>query len=412
MKQILIFVCLIVLFAFAGMRSASKVAQPNQPEALSTTIDDESINPLPKLVTANNDFGFRIFHQLTKDLEKENVFISPTSIALALSMTYNGAAGKTQAAMAKTLGFEFLTLNQVNEANLSLSEKLKSIDPKITLNIANSLWGHQGIKFKTDFINQNKKYYSAEVTTLDFSNPKSPQRINKWVSEKTNKKITKIINFLSPPQLLVLVNAIYFKGKWSQEFDKKKTQELPFTLLNQNQKKVPMMTQSGKYHYFEDKDLQAIKLLYGDGKMSMFIFEPQSNLFDFLKNLNQETWSKYLSQFKYQKGNITLPRFKFEYGKTLNDALINLGMENTFADADFSKMCDLPAFIGAVLHKTFVEVNEHGTEAAAVTAVIVTTSIAKEPEPFNMIVDHPFFFAICDDETNAILFMGAVTEPK
>jgi serpin B len=398
MKQIhtsLMIIFIVIVFCFA------------EPEADSTT-------PLEKIVTADNDFGFQMFSQLTDNNPQDNIFISPTSIAMCLTMAYNGANGKTKDAMAKTLGISNLSLNQVNEVNFSLAEQLKSSDPKVILNIANSLWGHQGIKFKTDFINKNKKFYGAEVTTLDFSDPKSPDRINNWVSDKTNEKIKRIINFLSPPQLLVLVNAIYFKGKWSIEFDKKKTKDLSFTLLDSTAKKVPMMTQEGDYRYFEDKKLQAISLPYGEGKMSMYIFlpKPNSSLVEFLSNLNEKSWSENMSQFKYREGDITLPRFKFEYGKTLNDALINLGMGNAFAEANFSNMCDLPAFIGSVLHKTFVEVNEEGTEAAAVTAIIMATAIANKPEPFSMVVDRPFFCAICDNQTNAILFMGAVTEPK
>ena len=374
----------------------------------------DSVIPLKKLVTTNNDFGFRMLKQLTNNNPQENIFISPTSIALCLSMTYNGAAGKTKEAMAKTLGIENLTLSQVNEANLALRTQFKSADPKITLNIANSLWGQQGIKFKTDFLNRNKKFFGAEVTTLNFSDNNSPKRINSWVSDKTNGKITQIVDMLDPSMLLVLVNAIYFKGKWSIEFDKTKTKELPFTLLDSTIKQVPMMTQSGHYHYYEDINLQAISLPYGKEKMSMYIFLPKttSSLAEFVSNLNKKTWTELMLKFSYKEGNITLPRFKFEYSKTLNEALIALGMGNAFTDADFSNMSDSPSYISGVIHKTFVEVNEEGTEAAAVTAVIMTTAIANKPEPFSMVVDHPFFCVIRDNETGSILFMGAIVEPK
>jgi len=374
----------------------------------------DSINQIEKIVVADNDFGFRIFSQLTKDDPQENIFISPTSIEMALTMLYNGAAGKTNAAIAKTLGINELTLKEVNDANLALRTQLKSSDPKVVLNIANSLWGQVGIKFKPDFLDSNKKFYGADITTLNFSDAASPERINNWVNDKTNGKIKKVIEMLDPSMLLVLINAIYFKGKWSIEFDKAKTKDLPFTLLDSTTKDVPMMTQHGDYQYYEDEKIQAISLPYGKGRMSMYIFLPKasSSLAEFVSGLDEKTWTDLSSQFRYQKGDITLPRFTFEYSQTLNEALLNLGMDNTFGDADFSKMSDSPAFVSGVIHKTFVEVNEEGTEAAAVTAVIMATAMANEPEPFSMIVDRPFFCAICDNETGAILFMGAVTEPK
>jgi len=373
----------------------------------------DSIN-LGKLVTANNNFGFQMFGKLTDNNPTKNIFISPTSITMCLGMAYNGAAKKTKDAMAKTLGLDQLTLPQANEANLKLSEQLKSSDPKVVLNIANSLWAHEGINFKKNFLESNKNYYQAEVSTLNFTDKESPERINNWVNDKTNGKIPTIVDKLDPAMLMVLVNAIYFNGKWTTTFDTAKTKNLPFTLLNGKDKDVPMMNQEDYYHYFENENFQAISLPYGKGRMSMYIFLPKSDfsLADFVSSLNEKSWNDYLAQFKYEEGEITLPRFKFEYEHTLNEALISMGMTNTFADADFTNMTDSPALISGVLHKTFVEVNEEGTEAAAVTSVFVATAMANQPEPFSMVVDHPFFCAIVDNTTNTILFMGAVTEPQ
>ncbi|MEO0083172.1 MAG: serpin family protein [candidate division WOR-3 bacterium] len=372
----------------------------------------ETINFTKKLIAANNDFGFRVLSQLTKDLPKQNLLISPMSIAMCLNMVYNGADGETKSAMAKTLGIEDFSLEQLNSANAELLTKLKSSDSKIVVNIANSIWGHKTVKFKQTFINQNKKYYSAEVVSLDFYNPKSVLKINKWVAAQTNNKITKIVEALDPSQLIILINAVYFKGSWSLAFDKSKTKELPFTLIDNTQIKIPMMTQTGSYFYYEDASLQVIKLPYGKGKMNMYLFLPKDNLVDFLSAFDSKQWLEYQSQFQYQKGSITLPRFKFEYGKTLNDILIALGMQIAFTEADFINMCDQLVFISDVLHKTYIEVNEQGTEAAAVTATFMATAVLEEPKPFTMVVDRPFFFVICDDETNAILFMGAVTNPS
>jgi serpin B len=376
--------------------------------------ETDSIKPLEKLVVADNDFGFRIFSQLIDNNPQTNIFISPTSIEMCLRMLYNGASGATKTAIAQALGISELTLAQTNQANLELFNALQSKDEKVVLNIANSLWAQNGIDFKKDFLESNKTYYNAEIATLNFADKESPATINQWVNNKTNGKITQVVQELDPSMLLILINAIYFNGKWTIEFDKTKTEDLPFTLLDQNVKPVPMMTRDGNYRYFENESLQAISLPYGNKRMSMYIFLPKTvdGLADFMAGLNAQTWSAYLSNFKYQEGDITLPRFKFEYEKILNQALIDLGMTSTFSDADFTNMTDAPAFVSGVVHKTFVEVNEQGTEAAAVTSVFVATAMANEPEPFSMICDHPFFCAVCDNQTGAILFMGAVTNPQ
>jgi serpin B len=378
-------------------------------------------NPQEKLVTANNDFGFRLFSELTKNKPLDNIFISPQSITFALTMTYNGAVGETKEAMAKTLGIKDVALNQLNEANLALNSKLKSADPKVTLNITNSLWGKAGIEFKPDFLERNKKFYDAKITALNFADPKAANVINNWVKEKTNNKITEIIgqNDIDPIYtMLYLINAVYFKGKWQIEFKKAKTQERTFTLLNNKKKVVPMMSQSGNYSYLKGDKFQAISLPYGQGKVSMYIFLPDenSNLNEFLKTLNEKDWSNWMMQFRYMNGNIFLPRFKLEYEKSLKEILKSLGMEMAFNpdSADFSDMLFSPPalYINEVKHKTFVEVNEEGTEAAAVTSVTVEATSYQQPREFTMIVDRPFFCAIRDNETGSILFMGAITEPK
>jgi serpin B len=379
-----------------------------------TIVSAQDTTAMHKLTTANNDFGFRIFSQLTGNDPHDNIFISAPSITIALDMVYNGAAGATKNAMAKTLGIQDMQLDQLNQGNKSLNNQLKKTDPKVILNISNSLWGKSGITFKSDFLDRNKKYYDAEISTLNFEDPSSVNTINNWVNDKTNGKITQIIDQLDPSMILMLVNAIYFKGKWTLEFDKKETHEAPFYLLDSTKKTVPMMTQSDRYLYFENDNLQAIRLPYGEGKMSMYIFLPKERLGlkDFLANLNQETWAQMLDEFQFKKGDISIPRFKLDYSITLNEALEKLGLMNFFKDADFSGISKEPSFVSGVLHKTYLEVNEEGSEAAAVTSVVVATAVANEPEPFTMIVDRPFFCTIRDNETGSILFMGAVVEPK
>lgn len=366
-----------------------------------------------EIISANTLFGFNLFSELVREDAGKNVFISPLSISIALGMTYNGAAGKTQEAMAKALELKGMKLEDINSGYAGLMKDLKSSDPRVELLIANSLWARREVEFEPDFLKRNKEFYKARITTLDFADPGSPGAINKWVSENTKGKIKKIVEQIDPQTVMFLINAIYFRGKWSCEFDKSRTKDDIFYLLDGTEKSVPMMSQSGRFQYYRGKGFQAVSLPYGDGRMSMYIFLPDegSSLSDFLAGLNRENWGKWLPLFHYMEGDIKLPRFKLEYEKSLNNALGSLGMGIAFdpGKADFRGMSDTTLYIQSVLHKAVVEVNEEGTVAAAVTSVMM--GITSVSERFTFIVNRPFFFAIHDNQTNSLLFMGAVVKP-
>jgi serpin B len=369
-----------------------------------------------QLITADFRFGFKLYSELLQHNGDRNIFISPLSIAFALQMTYNGASEATRQAMARTLELQGLKLHDLNAANGRLKSALESLDPKVQLEIANSLWARQGIELLPAFIEQNKTSYHAEVQALDFLSPNAPGKINSWVSDKTHGKIQKIVDQISPDTLLYLINAIYFKGKWATQFNPAQTQEENFTLANQSEKRVPMMRQSGRYPYFENEKFQAVSLPYGDKRISMLIFLPKSGtaLGEFHRMLTAENWVGWMNQLRETKGNIRLPRFKVEYETSLKPALSALGMASAFDQrADFSQMVAPPtrAFISDVKHKTFVEVNEEGTEAAAVTSTEMQTVSLKPQENFEMVVNHPFFFVLQDNRSGAILFMGTITTP-
>ena len=326
-------------------------------------------------------------------------------------MTYNGAVGETERAMAEVLGIEGVNRDAVNQANLGLRESLRNRGPKVEISIANSLWARQGVAFNPDFLERNRQFFGAEVASLDFSSPQAAETINKWVDTNTNGKIKKIVQRIPPQTLFFLINAIYFKGSWKDVFDKSRTEEDIFYLSDGREKRVPMMHRKGVYPYFQGENFEAAILPYGDGAVSMYVFLPDHklNLDEFLGVLNAENWASWLPQFQEltnKRSMMILPRFKLEYEVTLNDTLKALGMEVAFSnDADFSGMG--PGLsISEVRHKTFVEVNEAGTEAAAVTVVGGPESV---PPIFR--VDRPFFFAIYDNTTKTILFMGIVTEP-
>jgi len=369
-----------------------------------------------KLVAANTKFGFKLFEGILKQDNSKNIFVSPSSVAIALAMTYNGASGQTQQAMATTLELQGMSLQQITTANATLKAILENPDPEVQLSISNSLWARAGVSFKQDFLQRNQNFYKATVTNLDFSNPNALIIINNWVKQSTNGKIDQIIERITSKQVLFLINAIYFKGKWTQEFDKKQTAKYPFYLATGRQKQHPMMSQSSEYRYYENEKFQAVSLPYGENeRLSLYVFLPvkSSSLSTFYKTLNAENWGKWMTRFTSRKGLIRLPRFKMQYDIELKDTLADLGMGVAFMDnANFSGMSDSKLLINEVKHKTFVEVNEEGTEAAAVTSVGSTRldSISLE-NPFQMIVDRPFFCAIRDNQTGTVLFMGSIVNP-
>jgi serpin B len=371
-----------------------------------------------KLVTANTKLTFKLFSEILKKQHSENIFISPASLAIALNIVYNGAGGETQEAIAKTLELQGTNLQEINQANADLKASLKNPDPKVQLSIANSLWTKESIPFKPEFLQIIQNFYQAEVKNLNFSNPTAPSMINNWVNQSTNGKINKIVDVIEPKTVFLMLNAIYFKGNWTESFPTEATQLHPFTLLDGTQKQHPMMRHqnSASFPYYENELFQAVSLPYGDGRMSMYIFLPNQgvSLKTFYEKLNAENWQQWMNQFNNSDNSgggvlISLPRFKLEYAIDLKDTLKALGMEIAFTkEANFSGMTPSSIWIDKIQHKTFVEVNEEGTEAAAVTNV--TSGVRSGPIEMN--VNRPFFLAIRDNQTGNILFVGSIVEPK
>ncbi len=383
------------------------------PISQNPAVPEQSVNP--QLVAANTRFGFKLFSEVAAQSPGENVLVSPSSVAIALSMVYNGASGDTQRAIAEALQLEGLSLDDLNQANAVLESVLEGADPKVKLAIANSLWSREGIDFQPDFLAKNREFYNAEVTSLDFSQPNAPSVINDWVSRSTEGKIPTIVDRLNPEDVLFLVNAIYFKGTWSAPFDPSMTQTQPFYLPNGDRLDHPLMSQSGQFVYAETDQFQAINLPYGNRRFSMVVFlpKPSSSLEAFRQTLTAENWQTWNTQFRRREGMVKLPRFNTEFSVGLNDALKSLGMAIAFDPdrADFSAMIDAQAFINRVQHKTFIEVNEQGTEAAGSTGISIGVTSAPIDPPFQMVVDRPFFYAIQDNQTGSILFMGTVVNP-
>jgi serpin B len=365
-----------------------------------------------------NDFGLRLLRTLT-DGSAGNVMVSPLSVSLALAMTYNGASGTTRTAIAKTLGIASSSDIDLNRDNRALLDTIRKADPKVQIEIANGLWTQSGFTIQPEFLQQTHDFYDASAEGLNFAtDPRAAaDRINGWVKDQTHGKIPKIITDVSPFTVLVLTDAVYFKGRWQVPFDKKETAPRSFHLQGGSTVSIPMMVQNGHYDYLETDALQAIRLPYGDGRIVMYVFLPRKNtgLPDFIRTLDQADWTQLIAQLRRRKGQIVLPRFESTYGHQLNDALKKMGMSVAFGSgANFSRIHPPPPQlqINDVEHKTYIKVDEEGTEAAAATSVgIVASAAMREPPPFTMVVDHPFFCAITEEQSGALLFAGVVTNP-
>jgi serine protease inhibitor len=373
------------------------------------SLADESIR---KIATANTRFGFRLLAQLVAQEPDKNVLVSPSSLAIALAMLLNGAAGSTKQAMAEALTLTDMSLQDVNGANAALRRALTQPDHQLQLFSADSLWAKQGIAFNPEFIHCNQDYYEAEVANLKFTDPGSLATINGWVNQKTNGKINDLVKPLDLiDTILILINALYFKGLWRDPFDPEETMDGWFNLPDGGRKLLPLMRRTGRYNYYESQTFQAAGLPYGSGRLSMDIFLPEREAMPaFQLALTGGLWKQWLAQFRPMEGTITMPRFKVEYEAELSPALKALGMGEAFElSANFKGICPDPLRISKVRHKTLIEVNEAGTEAAAASAVIVARySIEKR---FNLVVDRPFFLAIYDHATEAVLFAGYVVDP-
>jgi len=405
----ILFFSIIVLGLSSCSKSDGELQEPKTIE-----LDEKSA----QLVEAGNEFGLELFQQIfTSEIKYDNIMVSPLSVSLALAMTYNGANGETKTAMEKTLKVYGLTPDDINQSYKSLVAALKSLDPKVVLEIANAIFYRKDFQVENDFVSINQDYYNAKVDDLDFSSPNALKTINGWVDDKTHGKIDKILDNISGDHVMFLLNAIYFNGIWKNEFDKDNTKELPFYLNSKGiSVNVPTMQKTDAVPYTSNNLFSAVKMAYGSGNYNMFVFLPHemNSVEDIVSNLNQEQWSVWMESFSDSTNvDIKLPQLKCEYEITLNDVFSDMGMEVAFSNgADFTginKGGNLK--IDYVKHKTFIDVNEKGTEAAAVTvvAIVYTSVVPSQNTQFN--VNRPFFYAITEKDTGAIIFMGTVKNP-
>lgn len=369
------------------------------------------------LIDANNQFGFDLFQKVYAwEKEEDNIMVSPLSVALALAMTYNGAGSATREAMEKTLRLHGLTTMEINGSYKTLVEGLQSVDPKVLLEIANAIYYRKGFGVEAGFVSANRNYYNAEVSPLDFGAPSALQTINGWVNDKTRGKIPSIVDQITPSHVMFLLNAIYFKGTWKKEFNAKSTVKQPFYKEPGKTPEAAFMHRIDTLDYARNDLFSAVRLPYGKENYNMYVILPlpEKKLEDIIGQLNKSTWENWMKLFKEtQTVDIMLPKFRFPYEIMLNDVLTDMGMGIAFGPgADFRGINrDGGLNIDYVKHKTFVEVNEEGTEAAAVTVVAIERTSAG-PSKTYFHAGRPFMFAITEKTTGAVMFMGTVKHPE
>jgi len=326
---------------------------------------------------ANAAFAFKLLRQLAKDQPRGNIFISPYGASTALQMASNGAGGKTKYEIQQVLGISSLQSNDLNQANTRVTRSLGAVGTNVVLAIANAIWYRIGTPVRPEFIAANQQSFQATVAPMDFNDARSVEIMNAWAADKTHGRINAIADgLITPLTELLLANAVYFKGKWSEPFDPTATRDRPFHLLGGRQTQAPMMEQTRKFAYRRGTRYQAVRLPYQGWSLAMYVFLPDagSDPDSLLDIMNGDTWQRITRPgFADQEGTLFLPKFTIRYSIELRQPLQALGMRSAFAKADFSGIADQPLFISQVRQRTFAEVNEEGTEAAAVTAYNIKT---------------------------------------
>jgi serpin B len=405
--------CAVILLLVTG-NTAALCAQDH--DAMATISPPASVES-----AGSSSFAIGLFREIAKDKGNRNVMVSPYSASTCLTMAFIGAEGGTKEAMALALGLKGTDEQILAQAKQAM-DSLRNPGGATVLEIANALFANKNIQFKPNYIAACKKYMDPEVNSMDFESPKAVPKINAWASAHTHGKIPTIIKEMTKDDVLCLLNAVYFKGVWEKKFSKAVTKPADFHTADGGVKKVQMMhAQRDDFSYAENENFKAVCLPYNDGRLSMYVFLPSNlkPLSVFEAELTQAKWEDWMRMFHKNKGSLYMPRFKIEDSMVLNNPLAKLGMGIAFEkrDANFLEMADLDPdaylYISKVLQKTFMEVNEEGTEAAAVTATMMTYGggMAEPRIPFAMIVDKPFIVAIRDETTGAVLFIGHIVDP-
>jgi serine protease inhibitor len=366
-----------------------------------------------QLIDASNSFSFALWSRVSEAQANQNVFISPLSASFALGMALNGAAGESFDQMRTALQVGGVSQQDINVGFKSLTSLLTSLDPSVTTRIANSIWYRQTFPVNQSFVDAGKSYFDAEVAGLNFNDVSgSLATINGWVSQKTNGKIAKVLDDIDSSEVMFVLNALYFHGNWREKFDPSKTTDDRFTTAPGVTQSMRLMHRQDTILYAETPSYQAVDLPYGNGAFAMTVVLPKtaSDIESVSAALTQASWRSLLSSFVSEKVDLSLPKFSLGYERSMNDDLRALGMVAPFVPdaADFTRMSPLgkQIFISLVKQNTFLNVDEEGTEAAAVTVVgFSVTSVGSSPV---MRVDHPFLIVIHERLSGTVLFMGKI----
>lgn len=395
-----------VIFLFSCEKK--KDTPPGDPVTINLTLKQAS------LVTSENTFAFDIFRKVLQAQAGENIIISPLSISYALSMTVNGASSATRDSMLKAMRVSGITIEDLNNSYSELTDALLAVDQRVKIQIANSVWTENNFVVKKPFTDVLATYYDAETRSFDITDATVPSKINSWIENHTNGLIKEMVDELPANTVMLLINAIYFKGQWRTEFIKSETTSRAFTKSSGSVINIPTMFQTEDHKIYTGDGFVMAELPYGQGNYVMDIILPDNNdIVTFEQKLTGNSFSNWVNGLAERKVNLYLPRFKYTFEKSLNEILSSMGMGIAFTDfANFSNISDIQLLINEVKHKALIETNEEGTEAAAVTIVGIGTTSAGPNDPVTIDVNRPFIYVIREITTNSILFMGKVTDPS
>jgi len=409
-KSILILILVIPFLCIRCTKSPDENL-PNEPVKINLTDVQSS------LVGSGNSFAFDIFREILENSEPaENIIISPLSISYALSMTLNGAHGATREAMLEALRVNGITPEEINTACKDLTKALLNVDKRVIMSIANSVWTEKDFNVKQAFINILTEYYDAESKDFDIADPTVPEKVNEWIEDKTNGLIKDMLDRLPDNSVMLLINAIYFKGKWKSQFEADETLNQPFYLYSGSSAEVPTMRQKSDFKVLDGDGFIMGEFPYGQGNFVMDIILPdeRNGLNALLPAITDDAFAGWVDQLSEKEVNLFLPRFKYDFKKGLVDILTDMGMGIAFTDgADFTNIAEFPPLlISDVLHQAFIETNEEGTEAAAATVVIIGITSYNPNSPIQFVANHPFIYVIREVTTGSIIFMGRVSDPR
>lgn len=360
-------------------------------------------------VENSNEFAWKFFKEVSKG-EQEDVFVSPLSVTYALGMLANGAVGDTQKEILEGLEFRSGKVDDINSLCHQLMIESPKLDKSTKVSMANAVVANKNKPLQPDFKNVVEKQYQALVTNQDFSSPATLSFINQWASDHTQGMVPQLLDRVNPDAVTYLLNALYFKGIWYRQFDKKRTQQESFTQTDGKKLTVKMMHQKERFFAAENDNYQTVVLPYGNGSYEMVVLLPREgkDLSSLLQTMDAKKWKDNLKNTYSSEVDLKLPRFTSAYTRELNDVLKLLGMNTMFerGKADLTKMSKAKAFVSMVLQKAKIEVDEEGSKAAAVTVVETLDAAAPPSKPIMFHANRPFMYAIVEHSTGTIFFMG------